>query len=155
MIHVSPEAKQQALVLLANDQKVAAVKIIKDHSGCGLKDAKDYVDSLEGGIQEPIANLPNLDAELLAILRNGNKLNAIKHYKDATGLGLAESKDYVEKLLRYKVTSNVVQQSRDTEIKDLVADHVAANQNPIRKFLIKLLLIVLAAAALTCIMFNI
>lgn len=45
MINVSPETKQQALLFLARDQKVAAVKIIKDQSNCGLKEAKDYVDA--------------------------------------------------------------------------------------------------------------
>jgi len=154
MINVSPETKQQALLFLARDQKVAAVKIIKDQSKCGLKEAKDYVDALEGGVQQPITNLGNLDAELLTILNQGNKLNAIKHFKDATGSGLAESKDYVEKLIRSDVTGNVMQRSRDTEIKDIISDHVGDNQNPIQKFLIKLLIIVMASAALTYILFN-
>ncbi|WP_145855791.1 hypothetical protein [Pedobacter suwonensis] len=154
MINVSPETKQQALLFLARDQKVAAVKIINDQSKCGLKEAKDYVDALEGGVQQPITNLGNLDAELLTILNQGNKLNAIKHYKDATGSGLAESKDYVEKLIRSEVIGNVMPRSRDTEIKDIISDHVGDNQNPIQKFLIKLLIVVMASAALTYILFN-
>ncbi|MEH3114575.1 ribosomal protein L7/L12 [Pedobacter terrae] len=155
MIDVSPEAKQQALLFLFRNQKIAAVKIIKDHSGCGLKEAKDYVDALEGDVQEPINNLANLDEELLAILGQGNKLNAIKRYKDATGLGLAESKDYVEKLMQFKINGNMMQQSRDTDIKNIISDHAGDSQNLIKRNLIKLLIVILAAAALIYVMFKI
>lgn len=155
MINVSPEAKQQALFFLSKNQKIAAVKVIKDNSNCGLKEAKDYVDALEGGVQPPVNNVANLDAELLVILNQGNKLNAIKHYKDATGLGLAESKDYIEKLMQFKVNGNMAQQSRDTDIKNIISDYAGNDQNPIKNFLIKLLIIILVAAALTYVMFNI
>ncbi len=154
MINVSPEAKQKALLFLSKNQKIAAVKVIKDLSGCGLKEAKDYVDGLEE-VQQPITNVADLDAELLVILNQGNKLSAIKHYKDATGLGLAESKDYVEKLMQFKVSSNITQQSRDTDIKNIIAENARDNQNPLKNFLIKLLIIILVAAALTYIMFKI
>lgn len=154
MINVSPEAKQKALLFLSKNQKIAAVKVIKDLSGCGLKEAKDYVDGLEG-VQQPITKMADLDAALLVILNRGNKLNAIKHYKDATGLGLAESKDYVEKLMQFKVSGNMAQQSRDTDIKNIIAENAGNNQNPFKIFLIKLLIIILVAAALTYFMFKI
>lgn len=155
MINVNPEVKQQALLFLSRNQKIAAVKVVKDQSGCGLKEAKDYVDALEEGVQQPINNPADLDAELLVILRQGNKLNAIKHYKDATGAGLAESKDYVEKLMQFKPDSNMVQQSRDTDIKNIISENSGNNQNPLRNFLIKLLLVILIAAALTYLIFKI
>ncbi|MGQ7855050.1 ribosomal protein L7/L12 [Pedobacter sp. WC2501] len=155
MINVSPEVKQQALLFLSRNQKIAAVKVVKDHSGFGLKEAKDYVDALEEGVQQPINNPANLDAELLVILRQGNKLNAIKHYKDATGAGLTESKDYVEKLMQFKPGSTMVLQSRDTDIKNIISENSGNNQNPLRNFLIKLLLVILIAAALTYLMFKI
>ncbi|MBB6239612.1 ribosomal protein L7/L12 [Pedobacter sp. AK013] len=147
MINVSPEAKQKALLFLSRNQKVAAVKVVKDHSGCGLKEAKDYVDALEEGVNQPVNNLADLDAALLVILSQGNKLNAIKHYKDVTGLGLAESKDYIEKLMQFKVSGNMMQQSRDTDIKNITAN-ATNNQNSPKNFLIKLLIIILIAAAL-------
>nr|WP_132394806.1 ribosomal protein L7/L12 [uncultured Pedobacter sp.] len=155
MINVSPEAKQQALLFLSKNQKIAAVKVVKDHSGCGLKEAKDYVDALEEGVQHPINNPADLDTELLVILSQGNKLNAIKHYKDATGAGLAESKDYVERLMQFKPGSNTVQQSRDTDIKNIISENSGNNQNPLKNFLIKLVLIILIATALTYLMFKI
>lgn len=155
MINVSPEAKQKALLFLSKNQKLAAVKVIKDLSGCGLKEAKDYVDGLAGVVQQPVTKIADLDAELLIILNQGNKLKAIKHYKDATGLGLAESKDYVEKLMQFKVSGTMAQQSRDTDIKNIIAENARNNQNPLGNFLIKLFIIILVAAALTYFMFKI
>lgn len=155
MINVSPETQQEATLLIANNQKILAVKLIIDHTRCGLKEAKDYIDSLQGGFQKPAINLNDLDAQVLAILSQGNKLSAIKHYKDATGLGLAESKEYVEKLMQYQVSGNITQQSRDTDVKNIISDNDRNNRNPLKSFLIKLLIIILVAAALTYLMFKI
>lgn len=41
-----------------------------------------------------------LDEELLDLLRKGEKLNAVKLYKDTTGIGLRESKNYVDQLAK-------------------------------------------------------
>lgn len=44
-------------------------------------------------------NIPNsLDNEILELCRQGKKLSAIKLLKEATGIGLRESKNYVDKL---------------------------------------------------------
>ena len=40
------------------------------------------------------------DAELIALINDGRKINAIKRYRDLTGLGLAEAKDAVEQIER-------------------------------------------------------
>ena len=46
---------------------------------------------------EPIGGLtPKVEAEIRAQMRAGRKINAIKLYREATGLGLKESKDAVE-----------------------------------------------------------
>ena len=39
------------------------------------------------------------DKVLIEIYRNHSKLHAIKHYKDKTGLGLKEAKDYIDALI--------------------------------------------------------
>jgi len=46
---------------------------------------------------DPLDGLP---AEALAALRQGRKIDAIKHYRQATGAGLAEAKDVIEEALR-------------------------------------------------------
>lgn len=42
--------------------------------------------------------LENLDDELRQLIANGKKIEAIKRYREATGLGLKESKEYVDSL---------------------------------------------------------
>jgi hypothetical protein len=44
------------------------------------------------------AQLNQHDAELVAFLRGGRKIEAIKLHREATGSGLKEAKDYVEAL---------------------------------------------------------
>lgn len=41
---------------------------------------------------------PSLDDELRILIASGKKIPAIKELKKATGLGLKEAKDYVDKL---------------------------------------------------------
>jgi len=154
-MNVSPDIQQQALLLIANNQKIAAVKLIMDHTHCGLKDAKDFADGLQAGAQKPITEPANLDEQLLAILSQGNKLNAIKCYKDATGAGLAESKDYVEKLMQNQIVTNAAQQGRDTDIKNIISGNATENNGPLKSFLVKLTIIILIAIALTYLMFKI
>jgi ribosomal protein L7/L12 len=40
------------------------------------------------------------DAELLRLINDGKKINAIKRYRELTGAGLSEAKDAVEELER-------------------------------------------------------
>ncbi len=42
MVNVNPEIQQEAQLLIAKNQKILAVKLIIDHTRCGLKEAKDY-----------------------------------------------------------------------------------------------------------------
>lgn len=39
-----------------------------------------------------------LDAEIIDLVKSGNKLKAVKVYKERTGLSLKESKDYIDKI---------------------------------------------------------
>ena len=49
------------------------------------------------GIEEPVAAE---DPEVVAHLVKGEKIHAIKIYRDRTGAGLAEAKDAVERIAR-------------------------------------------------------
>ena len=40
----------------------------------------------------------DVDAEVLALARSGEKIKAIKRYRDLTGTGLKEAKEFVERL---------------------------------------------------------
>lgn len=104
----SIDQQAQIEALLARDQKIEAIKLVREHTKLGLKEAKDYVDALERG--EVVATLPSappappqlstseLDTQVRSLART-NKIEAIKLVRQHTGLGLKEAKDYVEQLV--------------------------------------------------------
>lgn len=64
----------------------------------------------------------NIDAELRALLAEGRKIEAIKRYREATGVGLAAAKEAVEALERGEAlpTPNAVDSVLETEIVSLL-----------------------------------
>ena len=46
--------QQEVRGLLAQGQKIAAIKLVREQTGAGLKDAKDFVEAIEGGQNPPI-----------------------------------------------------------------------------------------------------
>ncbi|MDX2014392.1 MAG: ribosomal protein L7/L12 [Myxococcaceae bacterium] len=96
--------------LLRAGRKIEAIKRYRELTGVGLKEAKDAVEALERG--EPLVlpvprALPQQqlppdsaidDAELRQHLAADRLIDAIKRYRELTGLGLKESKDAVEAL---------------------------------------------------------
>lgn len=120
-----PEFMQQVRAL-APRNKIEAIKFYREATGVGLKEAKDVVDALGYDGNGPALNLSqpsrleqkidlllkkfelsyedNSQGEFYdqihALLRVSNKLEAIKVYREATGLGLREAKDAVEAIER-------------------------------------------------------
>ena len=71
----------------------------------GNSDREGQLSRLEGKIDLLLEHqglsydpLESLEGRLKATLRSGKKILAIKMYRDATGAGLKESKEYVESL---------------------------------------------------------
>ncbi len=99
--------------LIQSGQKIHAIKEFRETFGVGLKEAKDAVEALEAGqgvdisglhIVAPATARSQTDAEKIAeirgLLRGGNKIQAIKLFREATGVGLKEAKDAVEAIER-------------------------------------------------------
>jgi ribosomal protein L7/L12 len=93
---------EQVHLLARQGLKIQAIKAYRELTGAGLKDAKDYVEALEAGAQPPAvtpaASSRSDLAEVSALLAKGNKIAAIKLYRELTGVGLKEAKDYVDRL---------------------------------------------------------
>jgi len=93
--------------LLATGEKIKAVKLVRERTSLGVKEAKDMVDHVDGG---PPSSAPaissmtfgnthiNVDDEARRLVAAGSKIEAIKLVRERTGLGLKEAKDYVERL---------------------------------------------------------
>jgi large subunit ribosomal protein L7/L12 len=94
------DLEAQVLSLLAQGQKIGAIKVYRQATGVGLAAAKDAVEALERG-QRPPANAGaaaegDIDDEIAALLARGEKIQAIRVYRNRTGVGLKEAKDAVD-----------------------------------------------------------
>ena len=94
------EMLKQIQDLLAQGKKIDAIKQYREQTGAGLKAAKDVVEAIEQG--RPLQRLREFDGgfevELTGLLQDGRKIEAIKRFREQTGVGLKEAKDAVERL---------------------------------------------------------
>jgi ribosomal protein L7/L12 len=117
------EALQEIALELQAGRKINAIKIFRETFGVGLKEAKDAVEAMEAGQPVVVAGprrqlqpeelrgsgqtvpatgfgLSREQTEALGKialeLQAGRKINAIKIYREAFGVGLKEAKDAVE-----------------------------------------------------------
>lgn len=99
------ERRDEIVQLVQQGQKIEAIKLLREVGGVDLAEAKKLVDLIErlGGMPAdsgtPVER-PELPPEALAQVRAalaaGNKIEAIKLYREHTGLGLKEAKDAVD-----------------------------------------------------------
>ncbi len=114
--------------LLDAGRKIEAIKTLREATGAGLAEAKAAVEALERG--EPLAPLaeakeavegigqgltpplraparpldPAFEAEVRRLAQHGDTIEAIRLYRERTGLGLKEAKDAVDALLGLRTT---------------------------------------------------
>ena len=115
----------QVVALVRGGNKIEAIKVYRQATNVGLREAKDAVDAIEDRLRQervssvaaqpapsaapppapPAARrggrpMPAWMQPVVEQLNRGNKIGAIKAYRDATGVGLAEAKATVEALER-------------------------------------------------------
>ncbi len=94
--------------LLEQGQNIAALKLVRTHTGWGLKASKAYVEDLQreaagqAGAAIAAPSKPTLFApkdwqpQMIELLEQGKKIPAIKLTREKTGLDLKGAKAYVE-----------------------------------------------------------
>ncbi len=106
---VEPLVRQ--LLRAPRPNKVMAIKLVRERTGMGLREAKEYVDALDrdmpshtsGASQwnEARARQAHGDAaDMVSAMRDtgGDRIEAIKRVQGTTGLTLKESKAFVDAL---------------------------------------------------------
>ena len=106
---LSPEQLRAVVEAIQRGNKIEAIKHYREATGLGLAESKDAVEAMADSLpavsgpppfpalaQAPTGISPEKRAAVIASMRQRKKIEAIKIYRDATGLGLAESKDAVE-----------------------------------------------------------
>ena len=97
--------------LMASGQTIEAIKLVRDETGLGLKEAKDAVERCAQGGSLDIAEEQivqrgapqgeaQVDSEIKALLDSGRKIEAIKMLRMRSGLDLKASKDIIDGLER-------------------------------------------------------
>ena len=95
--------------LITNGRKIEAIKFYREQTGLGLKEAKDAVEAMEeamrSGAPLPVQQdqeathrlLLDIKSDLLhELIFAGQKIRAIKFYREEYGVGLKEAKEAVE-----------------------------------------------------------
>jgi len=101
----------------AAGDKLGAVKMLREATGLGLADAVRIVDKLGASAKSagkagpslvkgdaviesagPSILGPDNEAEVRALVADGNKIAAIKLVRTVTGMGLKEAKDFVDRI---------------------------------------------------------
>lgn len=95
--------------LLTQRQQIEAIKLVRQQTNWGLKEARDYVNQLSrnqafgspaGTAQSPHPLPTNVQLKVQELMANGQKMAAIKLVRQSTGWDLRAAKDYVERLSR-------------------------------------------------------
>ncbi|MBN1452635.1 MAG: ribosomal protein L7/L12 [Anaerolineales bacterium] len=152
MSGLSTEQEGQIRELIAQGQKITAVKLYRELTGVGLKEAKDAVEAIERG--EPVRNVAPLqfdtqnsallEDQIKQLLLKRQKIQAVKIYREAHNCGLKDAKDAVDSI--------EVQMRREASTS--LPSSLAINNDPFaedaqrnRRFLVFVLAIVLLVTA--------
>lgn len=88
---------------LRRGNKIGAIKLYREQTGIGLKEAKDVVETMEQERQRTMlsemAEMYKGDDAVESLLIAGNRINAIKLYRQRTGVGLKEAKDAIDRMM--------------------------------------------------------
>lgn len=105
-----PNAGQLESLVYAG-QKIEAIRLYREQTGCGLREAKDAIEAFERGDIASLTFVPpappdaqSIIAQIEAWVQRGNKINAIKVYREYTGVGLKIAKDVIDAIGRGDVT---------------------------------------------------
>lgn len=98
---LTPEFAAELQELLRDGQSIMAIKRFREVTGLGLRESKEAIEALMAGRGLPTvaAGAESVDqAKIVALLRESQFIQAIKTYREATGLGLKEAKEAVERI---------------------------------------------------------
>lgn len=89
--------RQELTKLLGSGQKIPAIAAFRRRTGVGLAEAKAAIEALERDHEfEFAADNPDLEWEIMRGLERGEKIGAIRLFREKTGAGLKEAKEAVE-----------------------------------------------------------
>lgn len=101
---MTPQTREEILAYARSGNLIAAIKVYRTATGVGLAEAKAAVEAMVAGGPDRLPSMPaqspgSVPTERVReLLSKGNKIEAIKVFREATGAGLAEAKEQVEQI---------------------------------------------------------
>jgi ribosomal protein L7/L12 len=130
--------------MAARGETIQAIKMVREMTGLGLKEAKDYVDALPNAppmmtvARQMVAaaaagtgGSTSMRTDAAALVARGQALDAIKLVRERTGMGLKEAKDYVDELAEGQRRANADPRRPldDPGLRETVAGLLAGGQS--------------------------
>ena len=154
MSGIPMDLEEQLKELVANGNKIAAIKLYRETTGVSLSEAKEVVDTIALGSPPNLstpgqADKPDsfLENRIKNLLAERKKIEAVKVYREAYNCGLKEAKDAVDLIQAdmrregYSTTSSIPVTNNDPFAEDTQRN---------RRFLVltfAIVLLVIAGAA--------
>ena len=124
---LTTDQKRELERLVASGNKLEAIKQFRNMADVGLAEAKAFIEAMEPGGHRSSApdatprNLRSAEEAAMAVIRSGNVIEAIKRYRQHSGVGLKEARDAVEALSLVDRTEGRVNAKLARTLIDLVA----------------------------------
>ena len=105
MSTISSQQEGQIRELITQNNLIAAIKLYREATGVGLKEAKDAVEAIQRGesVRQPVTSFqPDtpgnalLEEQIKQLLARRQKIQAVKLYREAHNCGLKDAKDAVD-----------------------------------------------------------
>ena len=147
MNSISPQQEEQIKEFIDQRRMIDAIKLYREATGVGLKEAKDAVTEMWHGksVQSPPID-PDLQGDALLeeqikrLLAKRQKIQAVKLYRETYNCGLKEAKDAVDAIEIGMRTGNYSNMQSTPAIRD---DPFAEDSQRNRRFLAILIAVVL------------
>ena len=112
--------ENQARALIDQNQKIEAIKLVREMTGWGLRESKDYVDVLARAALPALspADEAALEQEVKALVQQDRYAESVKHVRDRTGWSLGDCKAYVDALTKGDTVNWVFVASRVSDLLD-------------------------------------
>lgn len=104
MQSLRPDQVEQIHEYIHNQQLINAIKLYREATGVGLAEAKEAVEAMaRDEYSKPQSGTldfdnPILEARIISLLKNREKIQAVRIYRDEYGVGLKEAKDAVDRI---------------------------------------------------------
>jgi ribosomal protein L7/L12 len=97
---VAAGASERVAALVAQGYQIDAIKAYRDEMAVGLREAKAALDGLASQVRTRQLMRAGASERVASLVVAGQTIGAIKAYRQETGVGLREAKDFVDGLTR-------------------------------------------------------